>query len=94
MRVEGGGLQPVSEAEGEHRRRPRRPAARRRRPRRNELYDPDARLPLPLHGVAAASDGRGEGTGLYDHREDAGENVNAIESELFRETVGELEGVL
>ena len=60
-RVEGGGLQPVSEAEGGHRRRPRRPAARRRRPRRNGLYDADARL--PLHGVAGARDRRGEGAG-------------------------------
>ena len=31
---------------------------------------------------------------LYDHREDAGENVNAIERERYRETVGELESML
>ena len=31
---------------------------------------------------------------LYDHRGDAGENVNAIERERYRETVGELESML
>ena len=31
---------------------------------------------------------------LYDHRGDAGENVNAIERERYRETVGELASVL
>jgi hypothetical protein len=30
----------------------------------------------------------------YDHREDAGENVNAIERERYRETVAELASVL